>query len=49
MTTCRFILGVLAKYTIKDLNSVETLFKFAGMQTRRIYLVNLTPFDLKNI
>lgn len=49
MTLCRFLLGVLTKYEIRDLNSIDTLFKFGGVQTRRIFLVDLQPFDLKKI
>ena len=49
MVFCRFLLGLFQKYNICDLNSIETILKFAGLQTRRIYLVHLAPFDLKKI
>jgi hypothetical protein len=48
-TQCRFLLSLLTKYSMKDINSIETLFRFVGLKTRRIYLIDLTPFDLKKI
>lgn len=49
LVACRFVLSVFTKYCIRDLASIETLLQFVGIQTRRLYLVHLGPFELKKI
>lgn len=45
----RFLMTLCKKYKIHDLNSIQTLLHFADIQTRRLYLIDLTPFNLKDI
>lgn len=40
---------ITKKYKIKDLNSIQTLLHYSNIQTRRLHLIDLTPFNLKDI